>query len=421
MVYYLMVFSLLNVVIAVPDGLKAWEMLKKKAPELDLILTEVELPAISGFALFSLIMEHDICKRILVIMMSSHDSVNMALKCMLNGAINFLIKPIRKNELRNLWQHISTPTQNTTFSPKKLKTASEDNSASNKSNGSMASSKKNNECSERLSEAQKPQVCKLLCRALVHHQLWKLRVWILDTNGQSSPEHYGFQTESDRDGISIFGPKDIWIDHYTLSRCKDGLIDAVMGSIGITINNMLSHHNEVMLLGHSDDYLPDSGMQVTIAFNHFGEKLVQRMPRCRRGYIHVINNDFTEWEMYAIGGSGEPTINSQGNRYMAPENPFAKEVTKRVDTQQSKWKGWNWRSEGDILLNGAFFVASGEELEVKYEKTYIVQGLFCKIAKIAMVILECDVGYWIVHVTLKFPTMHFINGVTLKFNGKTIL
>ena len=77
--------------------------------------------------------------------------------------------------------------------------------------------------------------------------------------------------------------------------------------------------------------------------------------------------------MYAIGGSGEPTINSQGNRYMAPENPFAKEVTKRVDTQQSKWKGWNWRSEGDILLNGAFFVASGEELEVKYEKAYSVQ------------------------------------------------
>ncbi|TKY62105.1 pectate lyase 12 [Spatholobus suberectus] len=195
-----------------------------------------------------------------------------------------------------------------------------------------------------------------------------------NTNVRSSPEHYGFRTESDGDGISIFGSKDLWIDHCTLSRCKDGLIDAVMGSTGITIsNNYLSHHNEVMLLGHSDDYLPDSGMQVTIAFNHFGEKLVQRMPRCRRGYIHVVNNDFTEWEMYAIGGSGEPTINSQGNRYTAPRNPFAKEVTKRVDTQQSRWKGWNWRSEGDILLNGAFFVASGEGLEVKYEKAYSVE------------------------------------------------
>ena len=31
--------------------------------------------------------------------------------------------------------------------------------------------------------------------------------------------------------------------------------------------------------------------------------------------------------MYAIGGSASPTINSQGNRYLAPANPFAKEVT----------------------------------------------------------------------------------------------
>lgn len=148
-----------------------------------------------------------------------------------------------------------------------------------------------------------------------------------DTNVRSSPTHYGYRTKSDGDGISIFGSKDIWIDHCSLSHCKDGLIDAIMGSTGLTIsNNYFSHHNEVMLLGHSDDYLPDSGMQVTIAFNHFGEQLVQRMPRCRRGYIHVVNNDYTQWEMYAIGGSGDPTINSQGNRYTAPLDPNAKEV-----------------------------------------------------------------------------------------------
>ena len=32
--------------------------------------------------------------------------------------------------------------------------------------------------------------------------------------------------------------------------------------------------------------------------------------------------------MYAIGGSANPTINSKGNRYLAPANPFAKEVYK---------------------------------------------------------------------------------------------
>ncbi|KAI8560330.1 hypothetical protein RHMOL_Rhmol04G0247000 [Rhododendron molle] len=195
-----------------------------------------------------------------------------------------------------------------------------------------------------------------------------------ETNVRSSPTHFGWRTLSDGDGISIFGSRDIWIDHCSLSHCKDGLIDAVMGSTAITIsNNWFSHHNEVMLLGHSDSYLPDSGMQVTIAFNHFGQKLVQRMPRCRRGYIHVVNNDFTQWEMYAIGGSGNPTINSQGNRYIAPFNYNAKEVTKRVETGEEEWRGWNWRSEGDIMVNGAYFVASGEGVEVKYEKAYSVE------------------------------------------------
>ncbi|KAI3687835.1 hypothetical protein L1987_81538 [Smallanthus sonchifolius] len=195
-----------------------------------------------------------------------------------------------------------------------------------------------------------------------------------NTEIRSSPTHYGYRTKSDGDGVSVFGSRDIWIDHCSLSHCKDGLIDVIMGSTGITIsNNLFSHHDEVMLLGHSDSYLPDSSMQVTIAFNHFGEKLVQRMPRCRRGYIHVVNNVYSRWEMYAIGGSGNPTINSQGNRYTAPANRNAKEVTKRVDTSEEHWKGWNWRSEGDILVNGAFFVASGEGLELKYEKAYSVE------------------------------------------------
>ncbi|KAK3422249.1 hypothetical protein EUGRSUZ_G02887, partial [Eucalyptus grandis] len=147
-----------------------------------------------------------------------------------------------------------------------------------------------------------------------------------NTNIRSSPTHVGFRGRSDGDGISIFGASHIWVDHCSLWHCKDGLIDAIMGSTAITISNSyFAHHDEVMLLGHNDSYAPDSGMQVTIAFNHFGEGLVQRMPRCRRGYIHVVNNDFTEWQMYAIGGSANPTINSQGNRYTAPVDADAKQ------------------------------------------------------------------------------------------------
>lgn len=82
-----------------------------------------------------------------------------------------------------------------------------------------------------------------------------------------------------------------------------------------------------MLFGASDVYSGDSVMQVTIAFNHFGQGLVQRMPRCRWGFFHVVNNDYTHWLMYAIGGSTHPTIISQGNRFIAPPNPACKEAT----------------------------------------------------------------------------------------------
>ncbi|KDO40644.1 hypothetical protein CISIN_1g015623mg [Citrus sinensis] len=188
-------------------------------------------------------------------------------------------------------------------------------------------------------------------------------------NIRDSPEHSGWWDASDGDGVSIFSSQHIWIDHCSLSNCQDGLIDAIHGSTAITIsNNYFTHHDKVMLLGHSDSYTQDKNMQATIAFNHFGEGLVQRMPRCRQGYFHVVNNDYTEWQMYAIGGSAAPTINSQGNRFFAPNERFRKEVTKHEDAPESEWRNWNWRSEGDLMLNGAYFRQSGAGASSTYAR-----------------------------------------------------
>ncbi|CAA0816699.1 Probable pectate lyase 10 [Striga hermonthica] len=186
---------------------------------------------------------------------------------------------------------------------------------------------------------------------------------------RSSPQHYGWRTMADGDGISLFGGTNVWVDHVTLSQCSDGLIDAIMGSTAITISNChFSQHNEVMLLGHSDSYTYDKIMQVTIVFNHFGRGLIQRMPsRCRHGYFHVVNNDYTHWEMYAIGGSANPTILSQGNRFNASNNPNTKEVTKRIYEQEGM-ENWNWLSEGDLMLNGAYFTESGKKGGYSYAK-----------------------------------------------------
>ncbi|XP_059073656.1 probable pectate lyase 18 [Cryptomeria japonica] len=120
-----------------------------------------------------------------------------------------------------------------------------------------------------------------------------------------------------------------------------------------------------MLLGHNDAYTQDVKMQVIVAFNHFGEGLVQLMPRCRcrHGYFHVVNNDYTHWEIYAIGGSANPSINSQVNRFFAPHNLFQKKVTKPKDSTEG-----NWRLVGDLILNGAFFIASGVGASSNYAK-----------------------------------------------------
>ena len=135
-------------VAAVPDGLKAWEILKGRPHNIDLILTEVDLPAISGYALLTLIMEHDICKNIPVIMMSSQDSISTVYKCMLRGAADYLVKPLRKNELRNLWQHVwrrqsSTVAMNglqdESVAQQKVEATAENNDPSIRSSGDAAS------------------------------------------------------------------------------------------------------------------------------------------------------------------------------------------------------------------------------------------------------------------------------------------
>lgn len=48
--------------------------------------------------------------------------------------------------------------------------------------------------------------------------------------------------------------------------------------------------------------------------------------RVRFGYAHVANNKYDEWLMYAIGGSANPTILSEGNYFMASKNANAKQV-----------------------------------------------------------------------------------------------
>ncbi|XP_008776911.1 putative pectate lyase 2 isoform X2 [Phoenix dactylifera] len=141
-----------------------------------------------------------------------------------------------------------------------------------------------------------------------------------------SPTHVEHRGGQDGDAITIFASSHVWIDHCKLSHSTDGLIDVVHGSTAVTIsNNFFSDHNKVLLLGHQDGFDADKVMKVTVVFNRFGPHLVQRMPRVRTGYAHIANNRYDGWGIYAVGGSSNPTILSEGNYYRAPDNPKLKE------------------------------------------------------------------------------------------------
>eukprot|EP00250_Pteridium_aquilinum_P014606 c22091_g3_i1 orf=395-2077(+) len=81
------------------------EVLDSSGIEVDLILTEVELPKEKGFKLLKHIVRQEQLQRIPVVMMSLKDEMALVVRCLKLGAVDFLLKPLRSNELLNLWTH----------------------------------------------------------------------------------------------------------------------------------------------------------------------------------------------------------------------------------------------------------------------------------------------------------------------------
>ncbi|XP_076891576.1 pectate lyase-like [Bidens hawaiensis] len=214
---------------------------------------------------------------------------------------------------------------------------------------------------------------------------------------RSKDDHVGIRGRSDGDAISIFRSSQVWVDHCSFASSYDGLIDIVAASTNVTISNChFINHDKGLLFGASDKTPEDKILKVTLAYNHFGKGLTQRLPAVRFGFVHIVNNDYTQWHSYAIGGSDGATIISQGNRFVASDSA-QKEVTKREKVPESTWCKWTWRSEGDLMLNGAYFRQSGNPHWAQRYKGYpLIRALPAKLVphltKFAGASLKCKRG-----------------------------
>ncbi|CAK9183864.1 unnamed protein product [Ilex paraguariensis] len=85
------------------QAITALKMLRENRNKFDLVISDVHMPDIDGFKLLELVgLEMDLP----VIMLSAYGDTKLVMKGISHGACDYLLKPVRIEELKNIWQHV---------------------------------------------------------------------------------------------------------------------------------------------------------------------------------------------------------------------------------------------------------------------------------------------------------------------------
>lgn len=148
---------------------------------------------------------------------------------------------------------------------------------------------------------------------------------------------------SGADAVSITSASHhIWVDHCDISDGTDGNLDTNAGSDFVTISWTKFHytlrtdnvgndstgaegHRFSNLIGSSDTVPADVGhLNVTWHHDWWADSVNQRMPRTRRGNIHVVNSLYTSvGDSYCTNSGFETHLLVENNVYAGVKNPLS--------------------------------------------------------------------------------------------------
>ncbi|XP_058067928.1 two-component response regulator ORR23-like isoform X2 [Magnolia sinica] len=155
-----------------PRAVTALKMLRESKEKFDIVISDVHMPDMDGFKLLEIVgLEMDLP----VIMMSANSEVSNVMKGIKHGARDYLLKPIRIEELKNIWQHVI---RKTLLDPKEGNDTTDKNKCGMADGGLKTSRKCRNQSKEKENEdneqsdedptAQKKQ--RILWSAELHSQ-----------------------------------------------------------------------------------------------------------------------------------------------------------------------------------------------------------------------------------------------------------
>ncbi|KAK4277227.1 hypothetical protein QN277_015252 [Acacia crassicarpa] len=116
------------------QAITALKMLRENKNKFDLVISDVHMPDMDGFKLLELVgLEMDLP----VIMLSANGDTKLVMKGISHGACDYLLKPVRIEELKNIWQHVIRRKK---FDPKeKNSTCNQDKPQSGTTNNGLSS------------------------------------------------------------------------------------------------------------------------------------------------------------------------------------------------------------------------------------------------------------------------------------------